>query len=92
MTNSKYRVVETDASLARMAAELTFEHELKGGDALVLASAIRAGSHTLFTWDKGLLKIATTIDGLQVRTPDEASLKDDLFAAHEATPQVEERG
>lgn len=87
IADGKYRVVELDRSLAQRAAELAITHELKGGDAVVLASAIRAGAHTLFTWDKGLLKVADIIDGLRVRTPDEADLTDDLFATLEAPPQ-----
>jgi predicted nucleic acid-binding protein len=48
-------VVEIDHWLARRAGDLAAEHQLRGYDAVHLASALRLGDQTtLITWDQRL--------------------------------------
>ncbi|MGY1846881.1 type II toxin-antitoxin system VapC family toxin [Blastococcus sp. SYSU DS1021] len=54
--DSRALVVDIDQRVAERAVELAQEHELKGGDAMVLAAALTAGCLVLYTWDNGLLK------------------------------------
>jgi predicted nucleic acid-binding protein len=54
--DSRALVVDIDQRVAESAARLAQGHELKGGDAMVLASALAARSTVLYTWDNGLLK------------------------------------
>lgn len=49
--------VELDQFLALEAANLAVAHQLKGPDAVHLASALRAECTTLYTWDNDLLKL-----------------------------------
>jgi len=79
LTAHRFLVVEADMTLARQAADLAVEHQLKGADAIVLASAVRAGASHLCTWDKGLLKVGDAIGGLAVVTPAEVPVPHDLF-------------
>lgn len=81
LTEHRFLVVETDATLARKAAELAVEHQLKGADAIVLASAVRAGARHLCTWDDGLLKVGSLLDGLSVVSPADVPLERDLFGS-----------
>lgn len=81
LAEGRFRVVEIDTTLARAAAELAVQHQLKGADAVVLASALRARSEALYTWDRGLLKIGDRIEGVTVATPEHAPTNHDLFSA-----------
>lgn len=72
VANGRFRVVELDRSLAAEAAQLAIDLQLKGPDAVVLASAKRAGAHTLFSWDGDLLKVDGRVDSLRVITPADA--------------------
>jgi predicted nucleic acid-binding protein len=49
--------VELDQFLALEAANLSVAHQLKGPDAVHLASALRAECTILYTWDNDLLKL-----------------------------------
>jgi predicted nucleic acid-binding protein len=54
-------VVGIDHSLARRAGDLAAEHQLRGCDAVHLASALRLGDQTtLITWDHRLRRAAMT--------------------------------
>lgn len=81
LTNDVFRVVEADRTLAEEAAELAVAHQLKGADALILASAVRSGADVLCTWDDGLLKVGTSVPGIHVLQPDRVDFQTDLFAA-----------
>ncbi|SFE54409.1 PIN domain-containing protein [Actinopolyspora alba] len=61
--------VSIDQRVARRAAELAPEHDLKGFDASILAAAELARCETLYTWDNDLLKIGDKISGLTVCEP-----------------------
>lgn len=53
-------LVGVDAALARQAGQLAEEHELRGYDAVHLASALALGSHAaLVSWDEDLRRAAT---------------------------------
>lgn len=80
LSNGPFRIVEAERTLAEEAAQLAVEHQLKGADAIILASALRAGADALCTWDKGLLKIGASIEGLRVLTPDKLDFDRDLFS------------
>jgi predicted nucleic acid-binding protein len=59
-------IVEIDDSLARRAGDLAAEHQLRGYDAVHLASALRLGDQTmLVTWDVRL-HAAAVASGLAV--------------------------
>ena len=62
-------VIDADEVLARRAGELAQEFQLRGADALILASAC-ACAPVLFTWDKGLTKVGSQMRGLTVCAPD----------------------
>lgn len=55
--NNELLYVELDQFLALEAANLAVAHQLKGPDAVHLASALRAGCTILYTWDNDLLKL-----------------------------------
>lgn len=69
--DSRALVVEIDQRVAEHAARLAQEHDLKGGDATVLAAALAAGCSVLYTWDNGLLKTdgREGISPMLVRSP-----------------------
>lgn len=79
LTRRRFLVVETDFALASQAATLAITHQLKGADAIVLASAVRAGAAHLCTWDQGLLKVGNSVNGLSVVTPANVPLQPNLF-------------
>ena len=59
-------IVAIDGQLARQAGDLAAGHDLRGYDAVHLASALRLGpSTTLITWDEQL-KLAGADSGLAV--------------------------
>jgi predicted nucleic acid-binding protein len=60
LTDSRCLIVEIDQLVAERAAWFAQEHELKGGDALVLAAALHANCAVLYTWDD---KDLTTLNG-----------------------------
>jgi predicted nucleic acid-binding protein len=66
--SSPETLVELDERLAHKAAALASEHQLKGGDAVHVASAIRARCQRLYTWDRSILAIGH-IDGVDITTP-----------------------
>lgn len=55
--HQRWLLVELDDRLAGMAAELAITHQLKGGDAVILASALAAKAESLVSWDQDLLKL-----------------------------------
>jgi predicted nucleic acid-binding protein len=56
---SELMLVGTDGPLARRAGELAEEYELRGYDAVHLASALALGADaTLVTWDRSLARAA----------------------------------
>ena len=69
LQNSPIISVEADSSLAFEAGELAQRYQLKGPDALILASSLRVQASTLYTWDHDLLKIHNHIDGISVVEP-----------------------
>lgn len=83
IADGRFHVVELDHSLARIAGELAIEHQLKGPDAVVLASALRAKADTLYTWDDHLLNVDGRMEGSRVTTPSKAAFVQDLFSADE---------
>jgi PIN domain len=70
MESGSFMVIDADEVLARRAGELAQEFQLKGADALILASAERVRAPFLFTWDKGLTKVGSQMRGLTVCAPD----------------------
>lgn len=70
MESGSFMVIDADEVLARQAGELAQEFQLKGADALILASAVRVRAPFLFTWDKGLTKVGSQMRGLTVCAPD----------------------
>lgn len=54
--DSRALIVDIDQRVAESAVRLAQAHELKGGDAMVLAAALAARCSALYTWDHGLLK------------------------------------
>lgn len=79
-----FTVVETDRSLAIEAADLAVEHQLKGPDAIILASAIRAKAEALYAWDEDLLKLNGIVSGLAIEKPSAVQLQLDLFVSLES--------
>lgn len=71
-------LVELDERLARQAADLAIEHQLKGGDAVILASAVAAKAETLVTWDSDLLKLNGVID-FEICTPRDLEIEQEDF-------------
>jgi pilT protein domain protein len=61
--------VEADSTLAFEAGTLAQQHQLKGPDALILASSLRVQAKTLYTWDNGLLKINGKINNIDIVKP-----------------------
>ncbi|MEV0285690.1 MULTISPECIES: type II toxin-antitoxin system VapC family toxin [unclassified Kribbella] len=55
--DNDFLFVELDQFLGLEAAQLAVAHQLRGPDAIHLASALRAGCTTLYTWDNDLLKL-----------------------------------
>lgn len=79
-------VIDADEVLARRAGELAQEFQLKGDDALILASAVRVRAPFLFTWDKGLTKVGSQMRGLTVCAPDSPDDK------HQSSLALQEMG
>lgn len=79
-------VIDADEVLARRAGELAQEFQLKGDDALILASAVRVRALFLFTWDKGLTKVGSQMRGLTVCAPDSPDDK------HQSSLALQEMG
>ncbi|WP_308292027.1 type II toxin-antitoxin system VapC family toxin [Paenarthrobacter sp. A20] len=86
INNAGFILVELDGHIANQAADLAITNQLKGGDAVILASAIRAKVDVLYTWDSDLLKLngEFSFEIAQPPTPgDEGQL--DLFGAAAAS-------
>lgn len=76
--------IELDRRVTAKAIEFTYEHNLSGADAIVLASAVCYQAEKLYTYDDGLLKLRTKIEGLSVLKPPPAvptPEEPDLFEA-----------
>ncbi len=67
-SSSPEMLVELDEALATHAADLAVRHQLKGPDAVHVASALRAKCQRLYTWDGGLLKLKN-IEGIDICEP-----------------------
>lgn len=64
-----YLPVELDESTVRLGVEYTAEHNLQGIDASILATAVRNGAKSLYTYDRGLLKVDSSVTGVTVLEP-----------------------
>lgn len=62
-------LVEHDQFITEKASELIVEHDIRGADAMILASAVCHNATHLYTVDGGLLKIGNQIPGLEVCEP-----------------------
>lgn len=69
LQNSPIISIEADSLLAYEAGKLAQRHQLKGADALILASSLRIQAKILYTWDNGLLKINDNINGINIVKP-----------------------
>ncbi|MGC0273152.1 type II toxin-antitoxin system VapC family toxin [Pseudactinotalea sp. Z1739] len=69
LTNGNFMLVEVERTIVEQAADLAHTHQLKGADAVILASAIEAACDVLYTWDDDLLKVEGRVD-VAIRTPD----------------------
>jgi pilT protein domain protein len=69
LKNFPITAVEADSTLAFEAGTLAQQHQLKGPDALILASSLRVQAKTLYTWDNGLLKINDNINDIDIVKP-----------------------
>ncbi|MBV7702840.1 PIN domain-containing protein [Nocardia nova] len=79
---SRFIVAELSERLARKAADLAVEHQLKGPDGSVLATAMAWRCGSLYTRDNGILKCAGKFHDLKIlepQAPPEPEL--DLFSA-----------
>ncbi|MCF3137653.1 PIN domain-containing protein [Paenarthrobacter sp. AR 02] len=82
MSEAGFLIVEIDGTIANHAADLAITKQLRGGDAVILASAIRAKVEVLYTWDTDLLKLNGTYEFEIAEPPtpgDEGQL--DIFSA-----------
>jgi predicted nucleic acid-binding protein len=70
LDESDFITAEISRDVARRAATLAVKHQLTGSDACVLAVAEVFGCERLYTWDRGLLKVGTGVDGLSVERPE----------------------
>lgn len=68
ITNAGFLIVEIDGRIASQAADLAITRQLRGGDAVILASALRAKVDVLYTWDSDLLKLNGEF-GLEISEP-----------------------
>lgn len=57
LTDNQFLVVDVDQRLATQAAHLGQQHQLKSGDACVLAAALTTGCSVLYAWDGNLTKL-----------------------------------
>lgn len=69
----RWLLIELDERLSLKAATLAIDHQLRGPDAIVLASARHANAETLVSWDQDLLKFGT-VGGLEICTPDQVEV------------------
>ena len=79
---SRFIVAELSERLARKAADLAVEHQLKGPDGSVLATAVAWRCRNLYTRDNGILKCDGKFADLKILEPEappEAALE--LFSA-----------
>lgn len=75
----KFGVAELSARTARIASELATEHNLKGADAAVLATAQEWGCTRLYTRDGSLLKCEGTVRFKVMEPEDPPPPEPDLF-------------
>lgn len=71
--NSRPLIVDIDRRVAERGARLAQAHELKGGDAMVLAAALIADCRVLYTWDRqDLVKLdgREGLEGLRILEPE----------------------
>ena len=69
LAGGRFLVADVDERVARLAAELAVEHQLKGADACVVAAAKLNRCTTLYSWDADHLKLDGTLDGMTVVQP-----------------------
>ena len=69
LTGGRFLVADVDERVARLAAELAVEHQLKGADACVVAAAKLNRCTTLYSWDADHLKLDGALDGMTVVQP-----------------------
>lgn len=80
LTNGRFLMVEVDRTIVEHAAELSWRYQLKGADAIVLATAIDSECEALYTWDSDLLKVPAAA-GVRIIEPVAFSdREDDLFS------------
>ncbi|MEV0061262.1 PIN domain-containing protein [Nocardia sp. NPDC050718] len=70
ISDSKFMVAELSERLGREAAKLAVEHQLKGPDATVLATAVAWKCQKLYTRDHGILKCDGKFNGLKILEPE----------------------
>lgn len=68
ISNAGFMLVELDGRIAHKAADIAIKNQLRGPDAVILASALAAEATDLFTWDTDLLKLDGAYD-LKIRQP-----------------------
>jgi len=74
-----YRIAELSARTARIASELAIEHNLKGADATVLATAQEWGCTRLYTRDGNLLECEGKLAVKVMEPEDPPAPEPDLF-------------
>lgn len=81
LTNGRFLLAELDRTMVEHAAELSLRYQLKGADAVVLATAIDLESEMLYTWDSDLLKVSS-VPELRIVEPAAFNRRDDdLFSS-----------
>lgn len=73
-----FLVADIDERVARRAAELAVEYQLRGADACVAAAAEVNRCRTLYSWDKDHLKLDGCLDGTRVTQPQTGPLQSAL--------------
>lgn len=69
LAQGRSTVVDIDERVARRAAELAIEHQLKGADACVVAAAQLTRCTTLYSWDASHTKLDGKVPGLAIDHP-----------------------
>ena len=79
LAGSRFLVADIDERVARHAAGLAVDHQLKGADACVVAAAKLNRCTTLYSWDAGHLKLDGKLDGMAVVQPRAQPLQQSLL-------------
>lgn len=79
LARGRFLVADVDERVARLAAELAVDHQLKGADACITAAAMINRCTTLYSWDAHHLKLDGRLDGMTVVQPRARPLEQSLF-------------